>query len=161
MENMEQPQSQVTVPAQGVDTAKAEGQIKSGANWFFWISGLSLVNSLLSLFKVEVQFVVGLGATQLIDALAQIIGGNVVIIVGIFLSMVIAGCIGALGWQASRKKVWAFILGMSVYGLDTFLVLWFQDFISFAFHIFALIMIGLGLKALLDLNKSQKDGPAS
>jgi hypothetical protein len=161
MDNMEQQQVQEKAPAPEMDTAKAEGQVKSGANWFFWIAGLSLVNSLLNLFKVELQFVVGLGATQLIDAFAQIIGGNIVMIVGILLSMVIAGCIGALGWQAGKKKAWAFILGMVVYGLDAFLVLWFQDYVSFAFHVFALIMIGLGLKALLDLNKSLKKAATS
>ena len=44
-----------------------ERQITNGANWFFWIAGLSLINSVLHLAGVSISFLIGLGLTELID----------------------------------------------------------------------------------------------
>ena len=48
-----------------VEIEKYRSAFLSGANWFFWIAGLSLVNSLIILFSGEWSFIVGLGATQI------------------------------------------------------------------------------------------------
>src|SRR4051794_33834386 len=40
-----------------------EKQIKSGADWFFWIAGLSLVNSFVALSGKGWGFILGLGIT--------------------------------------------------------------------------------------------------
>src|SRR5574340_77246 len=39
----------------------------NGANWFYWIAGLSVVNSVIVLFGGAWYFLVGLGATQFVD----------------------------------------------------------------------------------------------
>ena len=44
-------------------------QLKSGANWFYWIAGLSVVNSLIFAFGGHTSFIAGLGLTQLIDGI--------------------------------------------------------------------------------------------
>lgn len=43
--------------------------IKGGANWFYWIAGLSIINTLIIFFNGDVNFIVGLGLTQIIDAI--------------------------------------------------------------------------------------------
>jgi fatty acid desaturase len=45
--------------------------IRSGANWFIWIAGLSLVNSALFAIGSNWAFFLGLGATQFVDAFWQ------------------------------------------------------------------------------------------
>lgn len=35
-------------------------QAKSGANWFFWIAGMSIFNSLIQLLGGSLNFVIGL-----------------------------------------------------------------------------------------------------
>ena len=45
----------------------------SGANWFFWIAGLSVVNSLAAFFDVEWGFIIGLGITQIVDGIAWVV----------------------------------------------------------------------------------------
>ncbi len=47
-----------------------EAQLKSGASWFYWIAGLSAVNTISALSGSNWRFMFGLGITQIIDAFA-------------------------------------------------------------------------------------------
>ena len=47
-----------------VEVAALEKQVERGASWFYWIAGLSLVNSILSLTDSGWMFFFGLGITQ-------------------------------------------------------------------------------------------------
>ena len=49
---------------------QTEAAFKGGANWFFWIAGLSVINSLIITFGGEMSFVIGLGITQFIDGIS-------------------------------------------------------------------------------------------
>jgi hypothetical protein len=44
-----------------------ENQVKGGTSWFFWIAGLSILNSIIFFSGSSITFVVGLGATRFID----------------------------------------------------------------------------------------------
>src|SRR5437763_16327974 len=46
-------------------------QGRNGSNWFYWVAGLSLVNSISLHTGGNVFFVVGLGVTLVADTLAQ------------------------------------------------------------------------------------------
>ena len=48
---------------------KIESKFKSGASWFFWIAGLSIINSIILLAGGQWNFIVGLGVTQIIDVI--------------------------------------------------------------------------------------------
>jgi len=50
---------------------RLEHQFKGGAGWFFWIAGLSLITSIISLAGSSWGFIVGLGVTLVIDAVAS------------------------------------------------------------------------------------------
>src|SRR5215467_594743 len=52
------------------EAAICVARTQSGANWFFWIAGLSLVNSVILMVGGKWSFLAGLGVTQIIDALA-------------------------------------------------------------------------------------------
>ena len=67
--------------------AEAEGlraQMQSGARWFYWIAGLSLINSIAAVSGSNWSFLAGLGITQLISGfalgLAEDVGGAVNVI---------------------------------------------------------------------------------
>ena len=49
---------------------------KSGANWFYWIAGLSLINSIVFLFGGNLSFIAGLGITQMLNAVVDQISGS-------------------------------------------------------------------------------------
>ncbi len=129
---------------------KIEDKIKSGANWFFWIAGLSFINSILFLCSDKWNFIVGLGTTQLVDVFgldlvkAIGIGGY---IIACLLSMMGAGIFVLFGIFARKKCNWAFVVGMMVYGFDGLIFVFVQDYLGVGFHIFVLFLIAGGFKA--------------
>ncbi len=58
-----------------------------------------------------------------------------------------------IAYNAKRKKAWAFVIGMILYGLDGLIFLPVQDYLSFGFHLFALFFIFKGFSAMRELNK--------
>ena len=134
-----------------------ENRFLGGANWFFWIAGLSLINSVLMLSGTEWSFIIGLGMTQVIDVIATGIASQekeaatVLKLVAFGLDVVVAGMCAGVGLLARKRFAWAFILGMILYAMDGMIFLLFQDWLSFGFHVFALFGIWNGLKALRQL----------
>lgn len=136
---------------------KLEKSLKVGANWFYWIAGLSLVNSVIQLLGSDRSFIVGLGITQVFDALASGAAeeagsaGSVVRGVALWLDVVVAGMFVLFGWQANKRRVWAFVIGMALYALDGLLFILAQDWLSLGFHAFALVGIWAGYSSLKKL----------
>jgi len=137
---------------------KFENQLKSGAGWFFWIAGLSLVNSIVLLAGSEWSFIIGLGITQFIDAIGLEIAKEIGSLGNIFafiLDIIIAGVFIVFGIFARKKHNWSFIIGMILYALDGFLFLLVQDFLSIGFHVFALFCIYKGFQANRTIKRSE------
>lgn len=144
-----------------VEIEKYRSAFLSGANWFFWIAGLSLVNSLIILFNGEWSFVVGLGATQIVDGIASVVAEEtepsavmIVRTVALVLDIGIACVFVLFGWLARKRMGWAFILGMLLYFIDGLIFLLVQDWLSIGFHAFALFCIFGGyasMKKLIEL----------
>src|SRR5918996_954321 len=103
---------------------------KSGANWFYWIAGLSLATSLIALGGGSWGFLISLGTTQVIDGLAaglaEEFGGATKVIAAV-LDILITGVFVMFGWLAGRKYLWAYLIGMVVFLLDGLVSLAFQD----------------------------------
>ncbi len=144
------------------ETDKLTRAFRSGANWFYWIAGLSMVNTVLHLFGSERSFIIGLGLTQLFDvgavgATEHADGAVLLIVRGIafFLDLFIAGLFVLLGWQAGRRRSWAFVTGMVLYALDGLIFLLVQDWMSLGFHAFALFGILAGFSSLRKLLASE------
>jgi hypothetical protein len=136
---------------------------KSGANWFFWIAGLSLINSIILLSGGQWNFIVGLGITQIIDsfglAASGEAGGAGKIVVFIF-DLMVAGVFILFGVLARKGYGGAFIVGMIVYALDGMLFLLVKDFLSIGFHIFIMFLIFSGYGAYKKLKSMGKVTPA-
>jgi len=47
-----------------------ENNLKSGANWFYWVAGLSLINTIMIFAGAKWGFAIGLAITQIIDVVA-------------------------------------------------------------------------------------------
>jgi len=139
----DQQQQPTIAPAKVV----AGARVRAGARWFYWIAGLSLVNSLVVIFGGQFHFVVGLGITSVVDELAKGIGSA-----GTVLDLVINGTVAGLfflfGSFAGKSHKWAFLAGMVLYGLDGLLLLAAKDILSVGFHAYALFTISRGLMAV-------------
>jgi hypothetical protein len=103
--------------------------------------------------------VIGLGITQVVDAFAYLLSQDLpdsaMLLkgIGLVLSILIAGVFAVFGFFAGKAQRWAFITGMALYGLDAVLLLFFQDWIGFLFHLYFLWGLWNGLRALNQLQK--------
>jgi hypothetical protein len=131
-----------------------EAQFKNGAGWFYWIAGLSLINTVVALFDGSYNFIAGLGITQLIDAFAYMLAdynGRIIIYVGVFINLLIIGMFVVFGVLAHKKKKWVFITGIVLYSLDALLFIFIKDYLSLLFHAYAVYSMYRGLKACNEL----------
>ncbi|MES2604000.1 MAG: hypothetical protein V4603_03625 [Pseudomonadota bacterium] len=125
---------------------QVDPEVQSGARWFWWIAGLSLVNAVMYYTGSDVSFVVGLAMT----ALTSLFFTNMVVAF-----VVIAMLIGfyfAMGYLAQQGVLWAFYAGLGVYVVDGLIYLMFQDWMSVAFHVFAGFSIVKGMLRAQKLN---------
>jgi hypothetical protein len=144
------------------DTEKLEQKIRSGANWFYWIAGLSVLNSAIQLFGSDRTFIIGLGITQAFDGLASGVvkdsDGSVAAVVraiAFVLDLLVAGAFVLLAWLAGKRRAWAFVLGMVLYALDGLIFILVQEWFSLAFHGFALFGVWAGYSSLKELRSAQ------
>jgi hypothetical protein len=141
-----------------------EKQIKGGISWFFWIAGLSLLNSVIFLAAGgSIRFLVGLGTTWFIDsfmsALARNINsgtGTVIRVIGFGLDFLFAGIFVVSGVLGQKRFRWAIITGMVLYALDGLISLAFRDWKGAIFHAIALIGLWSGLRAINSLALLEK-----
>ncbi|MBI2515665.1 MAG: hypothetical protein HYV95_02005 [Opitutae bacterium] len=151
------PFTQPTAPAAPNYTllAQSDPQIIGGARWFWWIAGLSLVNSVMIHSGSETSFVIGLGFTLVADAIFQQMK-----FIAFAIDAVAIGTIFGLGWFAGRGHVWAFITGIVLYTIDALIYVPMQSWMPVGFHVFALFFISRAMLALRKAIKEAKEQPA-
>ena len=104
-----------------------ERAIKNGANWFYWIAGLSLINSAIALSGSGMRFILGLGVTQIIDGVAQGLDSGAGLAVAVVLDLLAAAVFVFFGLFANKRFTWSFIAGMILYTMDGMIFLVFRD----------------------------------
>ena len=139
-----------SAPVDDVAANEYRQQSISGARWFFWIAGLSIINSIIIMNDGNWAFLAGLAITELISGLAlglsAELGGSVTIIAFV-LDVLVAGFFVLFGWFAQKGASWAFIIGLTFYVLDGLIFVVFQEWLSVAFHAFVVYCLIRGLMA--------------
>ncbi len=156
-----QPVEQAPLPQGAADSAQAaklEGQLINGAHWFYWIAALSVINSIIFMFmaKSGVSFVVGLGITQKIAAIgveAAREGDPALRYVALGVEIVAAGIFALFGLLARKMHLWAFVVGMLLYALDSLIFVYAEEWWSVGFHVFAFGGLCYGVAAQWKLRK--------
>ena len=145
---------------------------QSGSGWFYWIAGLSLINSVVAWTGSSWNFLAGLGVTQVADGFSAGLatGGGPVAsfakILSIALDLGVMAFFIGLGRYARKRHTWAYVLGLALYTLDALILLPFQAWLGFAFHLWALFGIWGGYQACRWLRTqeatiSEASGPAT
>jgi hypothetical protein len=119
-------------------------RVNRGANWLYWIAGLTAVNSLAALGELNFGFSLGLGLTMLIDATL----GHASRVAAIGLDVAIVGVWIGLGLWAKRLSAIAFWLGIAFFAADALLCLYLQLYLSVLLHAWAIFAMWGGLQAL-------------
>jgi len=142
-----------------IQHAELTQRLKNGANWFYWIAGLTIITSIITFFGGGWRFFISLGSTQLIDAIADALAaeiGNAAKVVALVLDMVITAAFVGFGVLAGKKLVWAYIAGMVVFLLDGLVNLFIQDWIGLVAHVVVLVLMVPGLQAGRELNSLER-----
>ena len=142
-----------------------EKQMKSGANNFFWIAGLSLINTIVNTMGGSVTFIMGLGITQIIDGLARGLGADggsnamVISFLGLGIDIAIAGMFILFGVLARKRNRMVLLFGAILYIMDALIFLYVQDWYAALFH--GLILLGLwrGYNAMGELGRLEDIPP--
>lgn len=131
--------------------AIVQSHLVRAANWFYWIAGLSLVNLGAITVGANFRFIIGLGFSELLGGVAKELsaesGSNGVLIAACAGGVLLAAFFGACGWFARRPSMVAFIVGMVVFGLDTFIFIFSSDWLGVAFHVYATYCLWRGVTA--------------
>ncbi len=145
------------------DQDELQAKVNSGANWFFWIAGLSLVNSMVMFFEGNWSFAIGLGVTQIFDAFANVAVQNGVagwVKLAALTADILVICIFiGFGFLGRARYVWAFIVGMVLFALDSVIFILAVDILGIIIHAVALFFLFGGMMAARKLNADAAGAP--
>ena len=139
--------------------AQLTQQSQNSAKNFYWIAGLSFINSIITAFGGEFYLVMGLGSTLFVDYFAVGMGLEApemaIVFTGIALvvSFIASGIFALFGFLGAKGKSWAYIVGMAFYGIDTLIMLALQEWKGLIIHLFFMYALFTGLRALNQLKK--------
>jgi hypothetical protein len=132
-----------------IEMSTALESIHKGANWFYWIVGLSLVNLVLAFAKSDTHFIIGLAMSEL--ASGFIVGddaGAAFMGFGAIMLVVILGLFVFIGKKAHKPHKGLFLAGIILYLADGLIYLAFSDFLPAAFHGYVIFNLWMGYKAI-------------
>ena len=143
---------------------KLETKIRNGAGWFFWIAGLSAINTVVEYAGGSFRFIFGLGITQFIDVVASLLtdeltpmGAKLLVGASVFIDLVILGIFVVIGVFARRKKLPAFYIGTGLYLLDGIILAVIGDLLGVIFHVLAIFGILQGIWSLREYQQLPSD----
>ena len=117
-----------------------------GADWFFWIAILSIINSLLVFYYQIPNTPIALGLTQWVDGTTSGFNASMSV-TGLITDLLIAGVFAMFGLLARRGSDIAFVVGIFLYVVDAMLSIGVRDFFGFGVHLIALFFLVKGLLA--------------
>jgi len=133
-----------------IQHAELTQRYKSGLNWFYWIAGLTIITSVISLAGGGWGFLISLGSTQIIDGFAKGLSegfGESTKIIAFVLDLIVSGAFVGFGLLAAKKQLWAYVVGMVVFLLDGLVSLAFQDLLGAIAHAVVLFFLFRGYQA--------------
>ncbi len=117
-----------------------------GANWFFWLAILSVINSFIVYFYNTPNTPVALGITQWMDGTTA--GFNSSMTPGwLIVNILIAGVFAVFGLLARKGNDVVFVLGIFLYAVDAMLTIGLRDLFGFGIHLVGLFFLVKGLLA--------------
>ena len=120
--------------------------ILHGANWFFWLAILSVINSLLVYQYQLPNLPIALGITQWLDGTSA--GLNPTMSTSsLILNLLIAAVLAGFGLLARRGSDLAFVVGIFLYIVDAMLAIGLRDIFGFSVHLIGLFFLVKGLLA--------------
>jgi hypothetical protein len=134
------------VPNAQQPKSAALAQAAAAASWFFWIAGITVVNTIIFHAGSNRAFMLGLGSGQISDAVGADLG-SIGKIVSLVFDLIAVGTFVGLGILGGKGKRWALILGVVFYTIDTLIILASKEWLGLALHGYAIMRIWPGMAA--------------
>ena len=146
MPNTGQKSQQQQQQSASTQTAYSAGvaTLSRSANWFFWVAGLSVINTIMFVKGSTWGFLAGLGITADLARAAQTAGNDTGQALAVGVSLFAAAAFAGIGLVARKGVQWAFILGIILYLADSALVLLSGAWLMLAFHAWVLYSLWVG-----------------
>lgn len=133
-------------------TSAYERQVRTAANWIYWIAGLTFLNMFVVVFGKDWEF----GTNMLLPLMIAYLGHDQAIplkLTAAFACTVCCGIFALLGFFTAKTARWAIILAAVFYGIDGIIWLAAQQWIGAAIHAFGLWRLCIGVQAAFALSK--------
>jgi|GEM_PF-6528291 len=135
------------------DTVALAGAARSGAQWLYWIAGLSVLNLVLIAVQSPVSMALGLGITDLVYYFAVGMveegGPSSLPMIAIAIDLVLIALVAGMGWLAVRGNKIVYLLGTVLIILDGLLFIFpLFSIIGLAVHAYAAYAMVMGLLCL-------------
>ena len=134
-----------------------EERRNKGASWFYWIVGLTLINTIILQSGWDFNFWLGATVSVFADAFAAASGSASARILSLGFDVIVIGFYAMCGVMSYRGASWAFILGLVFFALDTILLVLLLQPIGILIHGWALYCIFSGLMANNNLQRLQRE----
>jgi hypothetical protein len=95
---------------------------RRGTNWFYWIAGLTIINTIISLTGGGISFSVGLAFAKVVDAVGQALVGPARYAL-VLVDLIIAAVFVMFGVLGGKGQTWAILTGTILYVLDGLLLI--------------------------------------
>jgi len=128
-----------------------------GANWFFWIVGLTVINTIVSFTGIDWSFSLGASVSIIADYIARESGSSSGRMIALGFDVVVISFYAFCGVMAMRGATWAFIIGLVCFALDSLLLLLSFQIIGILIHGWALFVIFSGAMACANLNRIRRE----
>lgn len=131
---------------------------KDGINWFYWVAGLSIISTIISLTGSTPNYFLGLGIVQLIDINAIVVarGTSLAPLMGwvaAAMDLLVAGIFVFFGYRGHRNhRNWT-VAGIVVYTLDGLIFLLSSVWLGVIVHAFIIYSLVRGLRAMDEVNR--------
>ena len=125
---------------------------QQGANWFFWIAIISLINIIFFLTGETLSFVIGLGVTSMSVLLTQYYDSASITILVALITFILLAVFALCGFYARKGNMKAFTAGVALYSADAVLLALIGDWMGIGFHVLVLIFILMGMDAARKYN---------
>lgn len=133
-------------------------KLNRGANWFYWLAALSVINSLVVYFVGIRNTPVAFGLTQWLDGTTGALtaeGWNPPLgLTWLLIDILIAAVFAAFGYLARHRHDVFFVIGIFLYAMDALLSLGLKEFYGFGFHVIGLFFLLKGLFASRHLREN-------
>ena len=128
--------------------------VRSLANWCYWVAGLTAVNAAVMLSGNNYSFLFGMILPQVAAQMAAT-AGPIAKAVAIGLNLGAIGFFVLMGWLAKRENRWAFVLAFLAYGADSLLLIAAPQVFMILFHGWVLFSLFAGIGTIPALRNAR------